>query len=544
MRVDKLLIKDFKNLRDVLVDFDENKERTVLVGRNGVGKTNLLEALTWIFRTIELREKVKDEKPFFGFRINYQCNGYLVEVDSTRETLEGIVQASYKLTYKVGKRQNFHQAKMEEISEPAFHRLNATTRILPRNIFGYYSGTSNRLRDLFRKHEERYRDALIHGDNQTIRFLFLAKPEHSQFVLFSFFAKADNEIREFLKSQFSIVGLDSILFGLKEPYWNQRNPTEERRVNGDDRFWYAAGKVKTLLGDLYETALAPMRVEERLPVGIKTFETKEIVYCFLRGEKDVAKIAKGIDQKELFRRLESTQLSDLLLKLWIFFVVDGREDILSFDDLSEGEQQLLTVLGLLRFTTEDESLFLLDEPDTHLNPGWCLDYLDILRQYGGGLNNSQIIMTTHSPIVFAGLTKEEVILVQKQEDGQTSAVHPESDPRGMGFSAILTSDFFGLRSILDKQTLNDLEEKRRLGGIENRSAKEEAKLAELNHKLRNVDFTNVVRDPLYKEFVQAMNSESPAVIQKAVLSSKELSARRKLARSVVSKLKSKKSKLE
>ena len=26
------------------------------------------------------------------------------------------------------------------------------------------------------------------------------------------------------------------------------------------------------------------------------------------------------------------------------------------------------VLGLLRFTKEDEALFLLDEPDTHLNP--------------------------------------------------------------------------------------------------------------------------------------------------------------------------------
>jgi predicted ATPase len=539
MRVDKLLIKDFKNLQNVLVDFDESKERTVLVGCNGVGKTNLLEALTSIFRTIELRGKVKDEKPSFGFRINYQCNGYLVEVESTRENPGSSAPASYKLSYRVGKGEKPDQTKMADISEPAFHRINAETRILPRNIFGYYSGTSNRLRDLFQKHEERHRDALIRGDNQSIRFLFLAKPDHSQFVLFSFFAKRDREIREFLKTQFSIVGLDSILFGLKEPYWNQDNPSEERRKNGDDRFWYAAGKVKTLLGDLYETALAPMRVNERLPVGIKNFESKELVYCFLRGEKDVERIAKGIDQKELFRRLESTQLSDLLRKLWIFFKVEGQEDALSFDDLSEGEQQLLTVLGLLRFTTEDESLFLLDEPDTHLNPAWCLDYLDILRQQGGGMNRSQVIMTTHSPIVFAGLTKEEVILMQKEDDGTISATHPDSDPRGMGFSAILTSDFFGLRSILDKKTLQDLEEKRRLGGLENRTPEQERKLAELNQKLRDVDFTNVVRDPLYKEFVQEMSAGSTATIRKPVLSKKELSNRRKLVRRVVTKLQAK-----
>lgn len=538
MRVDKLLIKDFKNLRNVLVDFDENKERTVLVGRNGVGKTNLLEALTWIFRTIELREKVKDEKPFFGFCINYQCNGYLIEVDSTRDKIGSKTYPQYKLTYKIGKGNKSAQGEMSEISESAFYRLNSETRILPRNIFGYYSGTSNRLRDLFQKHEERYCDALIRGDNQTIRFLFLAKPEHSQFVLFSFFAKQDKEIRKFLQTQFSIVGLDSILFGLKEPYWSQDNPSEDRRKNGDDRFWYAAGKVKTLLGDLYKTALAPMRVKERLQVGIKTFESKEMVYCFLRGEKDVARIAKGIDQKELFRRLESTQLSDLLRKLWIYFKVEDQKEVLSFDDLSEGEQQLLTVLGLLRFTTEDESLFLLDEPDTHLNPAWCLDYLDILHQYGGGLNKSQIIMTTHSPIVFAGLTKEEVILMQKQEDGRISANHPDSDPRGMGFSAILTSDFFGLRSMLDKETLRDLEEKRRLGGIAKRSQKQEVKLAKLNRQLRNIDFTNVVRDPLYKEFVQGMSKSSSRAMQKPVLSTKEMLDRRRLVRRVLTQINS------
>lgn len=536
MRVDKLLIKDFKNLQNVLVDFDQRRERTVLVGRNGVGKTNLLEALTWIFRSIDLREK-----PPFGFRINYECNGHLVEVESTLEVASLAGVPKYKMRFRVGQGESPTEARMEELSEPAFHRLNTQTRIIPRNIFGYYSGTSDRLRDLFRKHEERYRDALIRGDNQTIRFLFLAKPEHSQFVLFSFFAKPDAEIRRFLKEQFYITGLDSILFALKEPYWSQENPSEERRKNGDDRFWYAAGKVKTLLGELYETALAPMRTEERVSVGIKKVETKEHVYCFLRGEKDIAKLAAGIDQKELFRRLESTQLSDLLRKLWIFFKVEGQKDVLSFDDLSEGEQQLLTVLGLLRFTTEDESLFLLDEPDTHLNPAWCLDYLDILRQYGGGLNKSQVIMTTHSPIVFAGLTKEEVILMQRDdgEGGRITADHPDSDPRGMGFSAILTSDFFGLRSIVDQQTLHELEEKRRLGGLETRTAKQEQRLLELNKSLKQIDLTNLVRDPLYRDFVQAMDAEAPKPLNAAVLSAAQRTARKNLARKVVKKLQSK-----
>ena len=37
---------------------------------------------------------------------------------------------------------------------------------------------------------------------------------------------------------------------------------------------------------------------------------------------------------------------------------------------------MLTVLGLMRITREDHCLFLLDEPDTHLNPIWKLRLFD------------------------------------------------------------------------------------------------------------------------------------------------------------------------
>ena len=37
MRIDKLAIKDFKNLRDFSIDFDEDQLTTVLIGQNGTG---------------------------------------------------------------------------------------------------------------------------------------------------------------------------------------------------------------------------------------------------------------------------------------------------------------------------------------------------------------------------------------------------------------------------------------------------------------------------------------------------------------------------
>ncbi|KAA6315262.1 hypothetical protein EZS27_034251 [termite gut metagenome] len=75
--------------------------------------------------------------------------------------------------------------------------------------------------------------------------------------------------------------------------------------------------------------------------------------------------------------------------------VDGE---LSMAELSEGEQQLLTVLGLLKFTKDDESLILLDEPDTHLNPQWKWKYLDFLNKIVNKPNSTQIIFCTHDPL--------------------------------------------------------------------------------------------------------------------------------------------------
>ena len=57
MRLDELTIGEFKNLRDLRVDFDEGSPYTVLVGENGAGKSNLIEALSLIFRNLDLDQE-------------------------------------------------------------------------------------------------------------------------------------------------------------------------------------------------------------------------------------------------------------------------------------------------------------------------------------------------------------------------------------------------------------------------------------------------------------------------------------------------------
>jgi predicted ATPase len=78
---------------------------------------------------------------------------------------------------------------------------------------------------------------------------------------------------------------------------------------------------------------------------------------------------------------------------------------------AKASSRLLLVLGLLKFTAEDEALFLLDEPDTHLNPLGSVEYLGFLDRFVKRRENCHIVMATHDPLLFASLLKEQVRII-------------------------------------------------------------------------------------------------------------------------------------
>src|SRR2546421_9639 len=72
---------------------------------------------------------------------------------------------------------------------------------------------------------------------------------------------------------------------------------------------------------------------------------------------------------------------------------------------------------------------------------------------------SQVIMATHNPLVIAGLEREEVRIMQRDNThGRIYVEMPRENPRGMGVAGILTSELFGLRSALDLPTQKLLDE--------------------------------------------------------------------------------------
>lgn len=559
MKIDWLRLENFKNLTNFEVDFSLESERQVIIGRNGVGKSNILESIAWIFRDLDLGDESD-----FEYAIKYRCRGHYVKVISKGESTsttkrKGLRKKNaprFKRSYWVientsdmeGKNDEEVEKLFVELKEAEFKRRNKpikdergeyvfpASRILPDYVFGYYSGISARFNQAFEEHERDYYKAQKSGEEMPLRTMFLAKPHHSQFSLLSFFAKSDESTAKFLLDEFNIKSLSSVLFTLQEPYWS--NSTKKKALakqEKDRRFWGAGGNVEPFLDKLFELAYAPMSGIERKEISINRTTNLETRYCFLNSQSCIEKLAEGLEPKEFFTRLESAIFSDVLSLdgsgLKIRVNLQDVDDAITFKEMSEGEQQLLTIIGLMRFTQQNESLFLLDEPDTHLNPAWCLDLLKNLRDYGVDPKHSQILITTHSPLTFAGLQKHEVVILDKNDNNIVYSFNPRSSPKGMSFSSILTTEFFGLRAAIDSGTLEQLDEKRRLESKSSLTQVEKKTLKDLTEALRDIDLTRTVVDPLYNEFVKAITKRSNANPQelRTSLTRAEANAREALA---------------
>ena len=477
MRIDKLKIINFKNLKDFQIDIDESQLTSVFIGRNGAGKSNLLEAIVIIFRDLDLGVVTKD----FSYEIIYKCSGYNVQI---------------KNDVKVSKQEFFVNDK--KLTRTAFYKRRED--YLPEHVFAYYSGPSNRLEKHFAKHQKRFYRALLDGDNETLRPLFYARLIHSNFVLLAFFSFFEKKNQDFLREYFEIEAVESVLFVLKKADWvkGKSHPKAE--------FWGARGVVRDFLDSLYEYALAPLKETESFEEGIKTVK-KEVTYLYLKDQEKLQAFAERYGNNvDFFKNLESTYISDLIEEVRIKVrKTDGT--IITFNELSEGEQQLLMVLGLLKFTQSKESLFLLDEPDTHLNPAWKFDYLTLIKNVVGQSESSQVIISTHDPIVIGGLNKEAVTIFDRTANGTTVRI-PEVDPKGMGVAGLLTSDLFGLPTTLDSETQGKLDRKMQLQYKGDRTDKENRELSLLNYELEQLGFSRTTRDPLYGQFLEHLYSRS------------------------------------
>jgi len=411
MQLLRIRIPTFRNLRNLDIDFATHLKPAVsatdappkpirshaLIGQNGTGKSNLIEALITIFRDVDL-----DREAAFDYTLEYSIRGHAVriEADTAKQ------KRPYVWVDSKAESQGF---------------LLKNRELLPAHIFAYYSGRNERIEALFQEHQRRFNqrqeittdevlpeqllenftgsDANIRaieeakrrsdarlkqsGDDR-LRRLFYCRGGHSQLVLLACLLSDDPVFQKVLKN-LHIESLESALFVLKEPHRlrekRRGGKFDEQELNeGDPRFWYARGNVVSeFLDKLWQVSWAPIEQEATKQIDFRgRTEKQKQLYLFVPSQEKLKQLGELIGSTDsFFRYAEGAYIGDLIEEVRI--TVKKRDEHggkVNFTHLSEGELQMLTVLGLMRITRENHCLFLLDEPDTHLNPIWKLRYFD------------------------------------------------------------------------------------------------------------------------------------------------------------------------
>jgi predicted ATP-binding protein involved in virulence len=96
------------------------------------------------------------------------------------------------------------------------------------------------------------------------------------------------------------------------------------------------------------------------------------------------------------------------------------------------------------------ALVLIDEIDAHMHPAW---QQSIVHHLQVSFPNLQVVATTHSPLMVAGRSREEVLIFERApETGMVSVTPSPISFKGLRSDQILTSLAFGLSGARDYET--------------------------------------------------------------------------------------------
>jgi restriction system-associated AAA family ATPase len=146
------------------------------------------------------------------------------------------------------------------------------------------------------------------------------------------------------------------------------------------------------------------------------------------------------------------------------FVSLPENKVVDYVSLSDGEHQLVQILGIFSMLSFSNVLFLLDEPESHFNPQWRSKFiarlLDMPTIGGQRISKSEVsdqecLLTTHAPFVASDMARDKVFIFSKI-DGKVNVRHPDVETFGTTFDTIL-EECFNVRPPISGVPLQEIE---------------------------------------------------------------------------------------
>ncbi len=163
---------------------------------------------------------------------------------------------------------------------------------------------------------------------------------------------------------------------------------------------------------------------------------------------------KGVKERRFASRLPEPMERQKVFRFERVEFISNKTDnneVVDYVSLSDGEHQLAQLLGTLCMVNYPNVLFLLDEPESHFNPRWRVEFISKImdlptcggkRTEKSSAASQDCLITTHSPFVPSDMKSDNVLIFKK--DKQTSEIEvrrPNIETYGSTFDTILSECF-------------------------------------------------------------------------------------------------------
>jgi len=348
------ITSEFRNLKGLNLRFDSANDTYIIIGNNGTGKTNILEALSSLFSVL-----LSHSTDFlFGFVLRYEINEVVYRVKHDKKT--GVTE--------------FQKGGID---------VSDAEMVYPSRIVCNYSGEDTRMwENYYKKAYEEYMDSVRSADAPSNLSMVYIDKTMWKYILLCMIATRNyiDAFDKFLKDKLNI---DSQNIDCIELNFNTLKLSK----------WRSQNQITLFIRQLRAT-----------PGSSSTVSSKDI--SIFNPNDDDARL--------LFNKyMGASQVIDSINILFN----GGIESAY----LSEGEKKMMVILFILEALSDEQTLVLMDEPDSHIH----ISRKSELREMFDHMSHRSNIITSHSPTLttaFQNKTRDAIIMLDKQEDGKATVI--------------------------------------------------------------------------------------------------------------------------
>lgn len=460
MRLKRIkLNSNFRSLKSGFeLDFLYDKPDSVevnpycIVGRNGSGKSNILELLSSIFYNLELR-----------------CLDYLPEIfqDEKKINLKKQDPNAYELEYFLDG--DFISIVKNENEFANIYKNGALTQskselksVMPRYIIGYSSGENQILSIPFFKMRFIQFDEYMYYLSESMQYQY---PENRMVYLDDEYFQAivlsvllfDNDLIKILENELGIKSIKKFRIYIKKEYLEDEYGREVLLTDSIEHYVDKLKQCATLTYENDGVYIFDFYVDKDTKNAFKFYFADSLdLFSFFQILIQLNNFyTDNIIKNELYQSPSLYAVGKVATvpwhkKIFVFedYFLEQNNHLTLSKSLSDGEYQFLHTLGIALLFKDTSSLFLFDEPETHFNPDWAAKYIRVLKQcFKDDKQSPEILISSHSPFIVSDTQEDNVLIFKKDKKGLVTCKKADFNTFGASVNKI-TMMVFGKRETI------------------------------------------------------------------------------------------------